>query len=140
MFLRTNITITDDKKLKFEMKEHLQESIDIFTRLDGKEIIKTVTSPTRHKLREVSENCKKLSDEKREGLHSIVTDLLWIRKRARPYLETDIDFYVDKSDEDDWRKLCRIIAYVKSTIHDCRMIRATDLTKVFTLLDRGAHI
>ena len=56
-------------------------------------------------------------------------------KRARPDLETSIDFLctrVDKSDEDDWGKLRRVIAYVKSTIDDCRIIGATDLTKIFT--------
>ena len=71
-----NITMTDDKKLKIEMKEHLQESIDTFTQLEGKEVVETVTSPARHKLREVNEDCNTLSGEKRDGFHSIVAKLL----------------------------------------------------------------
>ena len=42
---------------------------------------------------------------------------------------------VDKSDTDDWRKLLRVIAFVKCTLDDCRIIGATDLTKIFTWID-----
>ena len=42
---------------------------------------------------------------------------------------------MDKSDEDDWKKLRRVITYVKNTIDDCRIIGATDLTKIFTWID-----
>ena len=63
-----------------------------------------MTSPARPNLRDVNEECDKLSGEKRDGFHSIVMKLLWIIKRARPDLETAIGFLctrVDKSDEDD---------------------------------------
>mmetsp|Transcript_11450 Transcript_11450/g.16200 ORF Transcript_11450/g.16200 Transcript_11450/m.16200 type:complete len:108 (-) Transcript_11450:525-848(-) len=59
-------------------------------------------------------------------------------KRARPDLETAISFLctrVDKSDIDDWKKLHRVIAFIKGTIDDCRIIGATDLTKIFTWID-----
>ena len=64
-----------------------------------------MTSPARHKLREVNEDCNKLSGEKIDGFHSIVAKLLWMMERSRPDLETAIGFLctrVDKSDEDDW--------------------------------------
>ncbi len=76
-----------------------------------------MTSPAHPKLRDVDEECDKLSGVKRDGFHSIVAKLLWIMKRARPDLETAIDFIcnrVDKSDEDDWKKLRRVITYVKT--------------------------
>ena len=107
------------------MKVHLQESIDIFTQLDGKEITKTVTSIAYPKLRDVNDECEKLPGKKRDGFNSIVEKLLWIMKRARPNLETAIGFLctrVEKSDEDDWNKLRRVITHVKNTIEDCRII------------------
>ena len=137
-FLGMNITITEDKMLKIDMKEHLQEAIDMFEKIEGGEINEIVTSPARPKLRDVNENCAKLSEDKREAFHSIVAKLLWVMKRARPDLETAIGFLctrVDKSDMDDWKKLRRVIAFIKCTINDCRMIGATDLTKIFTWID-----
>ena len=46
-FLGMNITITEDKKLKIDMKEHLQEAIDMYTTIEGGEINEVVTSPAR---------------------------------------------------------------------------------------------
>jgi hypothetical protein len=137
-FLGMNIELTDDRKLKIEMKDQLQETVDMFTQLEEKEITETVTSPARPNLRDVNEECDKLTGEKRDGFHSIVMKLLWIIKRARPDLETAIGFLctrVDKSDTDDWKKLRRVIAFIKNTIDDCRIIGATDLTKIFTWID-----
>ena len=57
--------------------------------------------------------------DKREVFHSVVAKLLCIMKRARPDLETAIDYLctrVSKSDVDDWKKIRRVIAFVKCTI------------------------
>ena len=59
-------------------------------------------------------------------------------KRSRPDLETTIGFLctrVAKSDEDDWKKLRRVIAYVKCTIDDIRIIGASSLSDIFTWID-----
>ena len=59
-------------------------------------------------------------------------------KRARPDLETSVAFLctrVTKSDEDDWKKLRRVLAYIKCTINDKRVIGASDLTKISTWID-----
>ena len=116
------------------MKRHLKESIDMFPQLDRKETNETVTSPARPKLRDVNEECDKLSGKKRDGFYSIVAKLLQIMKRARPDLETAIGFIctrVNQSYEDDWNKLRRVITNVNNTIEDCRIIGVTDLTKIF---------
>ena len=42
---------------------------------------------------------------------------------------------VSKSDEDDWTKLRRLIAFIQCTIDDVRIIGADDLTKIFTWID-----
>ena len=97
-----------------------------------------MTSPAQKHLRIVDEQCPALSDEKKKVFHTIVAKILWIMKRARPDLETAVSFLctrVTKSDEDDWKKLRRLIAFVKCTITDTRTIGAEDLTKIFTWID-----
>ena len=53
-------------------------------------------------------------------------------------METAIGFLctrVSKSDEDDWLKLRRAIAYIKCTIDDVRVIGASSLIDIFTWID-----
>ena len=59
-------------------------------------------------------------------------------KQARPYLETSIGFFctrVLKSDEEDWRKLRRVIGYVNATIDDVRIIGTDSLSTISTWID-----
>jgi len=79
-FLGMNTAITEDRKLNTNMKEHLHEAIDMFSRIDGEEINQVVTSPARPRLRDVDEKCPKLTEDKREGFHSIVAKLLLVVK------------------------------------------------------------
>ena len=59
-------------------------------------------------------------------------------KRARSDLETAISYLctrVTKSNEDDWKKLRRVIAWIKCTIKDVRITDATSLSIIFTFID-----
>ena len=56
-------------------------------------------------------------------------------KRSSPDLETAIAYSctrVSKIDEDDWKKLRRVIVFIQCSIEDIRIIGADDLTKIFT--------
>ena len=133
-----NITINDQKFIEVEMKEQLKSVINLFNIADGKVVTDMVTSPARGHLRDVDPDCAQLDIKKSESFHSIVATLLWIMKRARLDLETAISFLctrVSKSDEDDWKKLRRVIAYVKGTIDDVRIIGADSLSKIYTWID-----
>ena len=137
-FLGMNITLHPKQKIEIEMKDQLQEAIDMFGQNEGDKVTEGVTSPATRQLREVNPKCEALSEEKKEAFHSIVAKLLWIMKRARPDLETVISYLctrVDKSDVDDWGKLRRVIAYVHCTINDVRIIGANDLKSIFTRID-----
>ena len=65
----------------------------MFESYKGSKVTEEVNTPARPRLREVDTNCAKLCNKKQEGFHSIVQNLLWIMKRARPDMETTIDFY-----------------------------------------------
>ena len=59
-------------------------------------------------------------------------------KRARPDLETAVGFLctrVSKSDDMDWKKLRRTIAFIRGTIDDVRIIGADSLSKMYTWVD-----
>ena len=59
-------------------------------------------------------------------------------KRSRPDLEATVGFLytrVSKSDEDDWLKLRRAIAFEKGTTHDVRVIGASSLTDIYAWID-----
>ena len=120
------------------MKEQLESVINFFNIADGKEVTDVATSPAQKHLRDVNPDCNLLSTKISESFHSIVATLLLIMKRARPDLETSVGFLctrVSKSDDDDWKKLKRVIAYVQSTIDDVRIIGADSLSTIFTWID-----
>ena len=71
-------------------------------------------------------------------MHSVTAKLLYITKRARPDIETGVAFLttiVSKSTEEDWKKLKRIITFLKYTIDDVRIIGAKGLDKIYTWVD-----
>ena len=137
-FLGMNIKIRADRKIEIEMKDQLQETIDTFKNFDNCTMDEIVTSPAQKHLRDVNESCTRLDGKKADIFHSIVATLLWIMKRARPDIEVPVSFLcsrVSKSDEDDWKKLRRVLTYVQCTIDDVRVIGAESLSDVFTWID-----
>ena len=66
----------------------------------------------------VKEDCNKLSKEKSEQFHSVVANMLFATKRARPDTGTAVSFMttrVREPDEDGWSKLKHLIKYVRGT-------------------------
>jgi hypothetical protein len=52
-------------------------------------------------------------------LHNFVAKCLYLAKRARPNIHTAVAFlttWVRKPDKDDWKKLQRIIRYLRGTL------------------------
>ena len=85
-----DITITDDNKIKVEMKDQLNEAIDTFATYGGEISTESVTSPAQKYLRIVNKECKELIRKKREMFHTILANLSYITKRSRLYLDTAI--------------------------------------------------
>ena len=79
--------------------------------------------------------------EKSEIFHSTTAKLLYVMKRARPDIETAISFLmrrVSKSNIHDWKKLKRVLGWLKGSIDDIQIIGADSLSKSFTWVD-GAY-
>ena len=92
-------------------------------------------TPTKHNLFEVNHESKCLSENKREIFYHIVAKFLFVAKRVRPDIDLAIFFLysrVDRSTEEDWDKLRRLLHYINGTI---------DLERVMLMnKDREIHL
>ena len=136
--LGMNIEIDRKRKvLKVDMKELLSEAITKFE-VSGEIINSTVPHPATGMLMTVNPDAVLLSEEKANIFHSVTATLLHVTKRTRPDLETSIGFLtkrVSKPDEDDWKKLKRVLQYCLGTIDEVRIIGASSLKQIFTWID-----
>ena len=97
------------------MKGYLEDAIKEFPG----ELPRSAKTPASLYLFEVNPEAEKLDEEKPSIFHRVVAMLLFVSKRARPDIQVAIAFLTTrtmKSDVDDWKKLARLIAYLKSTI------------------------
>jgi len=87
-FLGMNMEFHDDGRVSVEMKDQILEALDMF----GEEVDMIVTSPAPRHLFDVDDRCEKLSAKNTDIFHSVTAKLLYIMKRSRPDIETDISF------------------------------------------------
>ena len=67
----------------------------------------------------MNDDTPKLPKEKKEIFHRITAKLLFVSRRGRPDIQLTIAFLctrTTKSDEDDWKKLKRLMQYLNATI------------------------
>ena len=84
------------------------------------EVSDKVLTPAAVHLFEVETESEPLDAERRSIFHRIVAMLLFVSKRARPDIQVAVAFLttrVLKSDVHDWKKLARLLGYLKSTIN-----------------------
>ena len=97
------------------MENHIEEALEKFP----EDTTKVVSTPAVVHLFEVDENCAKLIEKDRSIFHSIVAKFLFVSKQARPDILVAVSYLttrVSKADEDDWKKLKRLLQYLRSTI------------------------
>ena len=114
-YVGINIIYGDDKEVIIEMKEYIREAIEEFP----EELIKLVTSPASLHLFEVNDDTPKLDRKRAELFHRLVAKMLFVTNRGRPDIQVAIAFLTTrttKADEDDWKKLARMLQYLKNTI------------------------
>ena len=133
-FLGMNIKIREDKKIEMEMKSQIEEAIEWL----GEDIDSTPKSPANRNLFSEKEGAEELIGEKSDTFHSIVAKLLYISKRARPDIEVAVAYLctrVSKSTDDDWKKLKRVLGFLKGTIDDIRVIGVNSMKDLYTWVD-----
>jgi hypothetical protein len=120
-------------KIEVHMKKHILKAFEEF--LD--DVVKNAATPAANYLFEVRD-VPKLDNKKAENFHSVVALLLYISKRCRFDIQTAVAFLctrVSSPDEDDWKKLKRILEYLRGTIDLKLCIGVDDITKVKSWVD-----
>ena len=116
-FLGMTLSIDDGKHSVVDMKEQIEEAVDMFKNaLTG-----TVKTPATKYLLWVDDNKPLLNAERNARFHSVVAKCLYITKRAQPDIEPAVAFLctrVSKSNKDDWNKLERLMTFLKNTINN----------------------
>ena len=133
-FLGMDIEFIKENRVTIHMKKALEEAIEAFP----EKIESTAVTPAANHLFITNNECTKLDEKRSDIFHSIVAKLLYIMKRARPDLETAVAFLctrVSKSDEDDWKKLKRVLKYVYGTLDYKRVIGAKSLKDLQAWID-----
>ena len=123
-----------DGKLKINMKKHIQKAIDAFS----EDITRNAATPASNYLFEVREDIAKLSDSKADNFHSVTAALLFISRRCRLDIMTAVAFLTTRvscPDEDDWKKLRRVLQYLRGTLDLELTLGADDITKVKSWVD-----
>ena len=104
-------------EVKIDMSEYTKKMITQFEEMMGE--IGTAKTPAAEHLFMVNEDGVKLDEEKSVIFHNMTAKALYLSKRARPDIQVAVSFLttrVQKPDEDDWKKLLRMLKYLKATM------------------------
>ena len=116
--------------VKIDMSEYIKKIIRDFKYLSeiGVTVAKT---PAAEYLFKVNEACKKLEKEKKEEFHTTVAKMLFLCCRSRPDIKCAVSFLctrVKNPDEDDWKKMIRVLRYLRCTKGLTLTIEVSDLS------------
>ena len=113
-FLGMTLDFNCKGKVMVKMTEYVKEMLQEFQPYIKTKTAKTPAADWLFQTRE----CNKISEEKAIIFHTMVAKGLFLCKRARPDIHTAIAFLstrVREPDEDDWKKLIRMMQYLNGT-------------------------
>ena len=109
-----NLDFTINGKVKVIMEQYVDDMLDqIQAQMSGLD-----TSPAASHLFDINENGKNLDEHHSQLFHHNVAKILFLDKRARPDIQTPVAFLstrVQYPDVDDWKKLGRVMKYLRNT-------------------------
>jgi hypothetical protein len=133
-YLAMIMDFTQDGALKVDMKYYIQGMLDEFPY----EVKPGKTRPWTEKLLKVQEDAKKLDEKRRSIFHTFVMKGMFLCKRARPDIDPAISFLssrVNDANEGDWKKLLRVMSFMKGTIDDVLTLEADDTNTLTWYID-----
>ena len=102
-------------EVKVDTIEYVNEMVEEFKIHLNENIVHT---PAAHWVFEIREHDKQLNTESKEEFHTMVAKALFLCKRGTPDIMTAVAFLSTRVREltnDDWRKLVRMMQYLKCT-------------------------
>lgn len=133
-FLGMKLSLRDDGTVSIDMKDYVKKAIDEFP----EDITKNASTPANCFLFEIREGIPALDQTKKDNVHSTVARLLYICKRCRLDIQNAIAFLttrVSKPDEDDWKKLIRVLRCLRGTLDDKLILGAVNIGKMKSFID-----
>ena len=115
-YLGMNLDYTEEGIVKIDMIDYVKAMVKDFP-VDLSRY-KKVSSPAAQHIFKVREDGIKLDENKAKIFHNMVARGLFLTKRARGDIHPTISFLmtrVSKPDEDDWKKLIRLMKYLDQT-------------------------
>jgi hypothetical protein len=112
-------------EVNIDMKEYIGEMVDDFS----EKITGVADTPAADDLFAVG-NGKKLDKKRADEFHTVVAKGLFVCKRARPDIQTAISVLcsrVKEPNEDDWKKLKRLLKYLNGTRNDVMTLKIDDM-------------
>jgi hypothetical protein len=113
-YLGMTLDFSSKGKFIINMEAYLDEVLDDLPKeMDG-----MASTPAADHLFKTRDSAEKLDPEKAELFHRVTAQLLFVSQRGRPDIRTAISFLckrVRNPDEDDWKKLTRLLRYIRRT-------------------------
>ena len=113
-YLGMKLDFSKPKQFVIDMEEMIDEIIsDVPEDMDG-----VATTPAADHLFKVRDNAPKLSEDRADFFHRKTAQILFVSHRGRPDFRTAISFLtkrVQTPDEDDYKKLARLVKYMRKT-------------------------
>ena len=136
-YLGMEIELNRNGTVSIRMTRYIKEAIEVFP----EEINKKASTPALRDLFEVGDETKPLDLVRAELFHHITAKLLYVSQRSRLDIQPTISFLcgrVKRPNENDWKKLRRLLQYLYGTMDECLTLGADGLSIMSTYIN-GAH-
>jgi len=125
-YLGMTIDYSVDGKVSIRMDDYVENMLlELPSDLSG-----SAATPAANHLFTVSDKADRLDSVRADLFHSTTAKILFLCKRARPDVQTAVSFLctrVQAPDEDDYKKLRRLVCYLRATKKMCLTLEADDL-------------
>jgi hypothetical protein len=137
--LGMTLDFTVPGEVKITMIPCVKEIIKLFAEHDKS--LSHANTPAAEHLFKVNEDAICLDEREATVFHNFVAKCLFLTKRARPDISTAVAFLATRvkgSDEDDWKKLVRMIRYLRGSV-DLPLILRADSVPIPKWWADGSH-
>jgi hypothetical protein len=128
-YLGMTLDFTEVGKVKIKMIDYVKKMLaDLPKEMNGES-----PTPAGDDLFTVDDSKEKVSESRAQFFHTYVAKTLFLCKRARPDLQTAVAFLctrVQACNDDDYKKLIRMLKFIRATEDDYLTLSATSLHNV----------
>ncbi len=118
-YLGMKFIYEENGSVKITMRDYVNKIIEEYIEDTGETLPKkNMTTPANQHLFKIRDKGEQLTREQKDIFHTTVAKCLFLCLRARPDIQLAVNFLttrVKNPDEDDWKKLKRVISYLSGT-------------------------